>query len=90
MVRQEILSVGDALKDECHNNWLQSLTPIFLRDYFNLIPVAAPVFGYRRFKAEEALLQALKKAPADILPPVVWALGRVGGASYPCRLTAAA
>jgi uncharacterized protein (TIGR02270 family) len=71
-------AIGDALRDECHNNWQQSLTPIFQRDYFNLIPVAAPVFGYRRFKAEEALLHALNKAPANILPSVIWALGRVG------------
>jgi uncharacterized protein (TIGR02270 family) len=71
-------AIGDALKNECHNNWQQSLTPIFLRDYFNLIPVAAPVFGYRRFKAEDALLHALKKAPDSVLPTVIWAVGRVG------------
>ena len=72
-------AIGDALKDECHDNWQESLTPIFLRDYFNLIPVAAPVFGYRRYKAEKELLHALKKAPASVLPTVIWALGRVGG-----------
>ena len=71
-------AIGDALKDECHDYWQESLTPIFLRDHFDLIPAAAPVFGHRRFKAEEPLLHALKNAPADILPPVIWALGRVG------------
>ncbi len=71
-------AIGDALKDEGPNNWQQSLTPIFLRDYLNLIPVAAPVFGYRRFKAEDALLHALKKAPDSVLPTVIWTLGRVG------------
>ena len=72
-------AISDALKDECPENWQESLTPIFLRDYFNLIPVAAAVFGYRRYQAEEPLLHALKNAPANILPPVIWALGRVGG-----------
>lgn len=41
--------------------------------------MAAPVFGYRRYKAEEPLLYTLKNAPANILRLVIWALGRVGG-----------
>ena len=72
-------AISDALKDECPVNWQETLTQIFLRDYVILIPVVAPVFGYRRYKAEEALLQALNKAPANVLPAVIWALGRVGG-----------
>ena len=71
-------AISDALKDECHDNWQESLAPIFFRDYFNLIPVVTPVFGYRRFKAEDALLHALNKSPAGVLPKVIWALGRVG------------
>ncbi len=72
-------AISDALKDECPENWQNSLTPIFLRDYLNLIPIAATVFGYRRFRAEEALLHALNKAPAHLLPLLIWALGRTGG-----------
>ena len=79
-------AISDALKDECHDNWQESLTPIFLRDYFNLIPVAAPVFGYRRYKAEKELLHALKKAPDSVLPTVIWALGRIGGQATPVAL----
>ena len=41
--------------------------------------MAAPVFGYRRYKAEKELLHALKKAPDSVLPTIIWALGRVGG-----------
>jgi uncharacterized protein (TIGR02270 family) len=72
-------AISDALKDECPDSWQESLAPVFLRDYFNLIPVAAPVFGYRRYQAEAALLHALKRAPGPILPHLVWALGRMGG-----------
>jgi uncharacterized protein (TIGR02270 family) len=75
---ERTIAISDALKDECHDNWQESLTPIFLRDYFNLIPVVAPVFGYRRYKAEKELLHALKKAPDSVLSSIIWALGRVG------------
>jgi uncharacterized protein (TIGR02270 family) len=74
-------AIRAALKNECPDDWQESLTPIFLRDYFNLIPVAAPVFGYRRYGAEKALLHALNRAPDPILPGLIWALGRIGGPS---------
>jgi uncharacterized protein (TIGR02270 family) len=71
-------ATSDALKEECPSNWQESLTSIFLRNYFQLIPVAAPVFGYRRFQAELALLHALHHSPDHILPSIIWALGRTG------------
>jgi uncharacterized protein (TIGR02270 family) len=74
-------AICDALKHDCPDDWQESLTPIFLRNYFKLIPVAAPVFGYRRYGAEEALLHALNQAPDPILPDLIWALGRIGGPS---------
>jgi hypothetical protein len=72
-------AIGNALKDECPDNWQESLTPIFLRDYTNLIPVAAPLFGYRRYRAEKAILHALNRAPDPVLPGLIWTLGRIGG-----------
>lgn len=74
-------AISDALKDECPDDWQESLTPIFLRDHINLIPVAAPVFGHRRYGAEKALLHALGQAPDPGLPGLIWALGRIGGPS---------
>ncbi|MGD8837009.1 MAG: HEAT repeat domain-containing protein [Desulfobacteraceae bacterium] len=71
-------AIRDALKEECPDNWQESLTSIFLRNYFQLIPIAAPLFGYRRFKAEKALLHALHHSPDHILPYIIWALGRTG------------
>lgn len=72
-------AISDALKNECPDNWQESLTPIFLRDYMHLIPVAAPVFGYRRYDAEKALIHALDQSPDPILPSLIWTLGRIGG-----------
>ncbi|WP_372683712.1 HEAT repeat domain-containing protein [Desulfosarcina sp.] len=72
-------AISDALKDECPESWQESLQSVFLRDYFNLISVVAPVFGYRRYEAEKPLLSALKKAPSSVLPTLIWALGRTGG-----------
>lgn len=72
-------AISDALKNECPEDWQESLTPIFLRNYTNLIPVAVPVFGYRRYGAEKAFLHALGQAPDSILPDLIWALGRIGG-----------
>ncbi|WP_419656863.1 hypothetical protein Dvar_59880 [Desulfosarcina variabilis str. Montpellier] len=72
-------AISDALKDECPDSWQDSLEQVFLRDYFNLIPVVAPVFGYRRYQTEESLLQALGKAPSSVLPNLLWSLGRIGG-----------
>lgn len=71
-------AIGDALKEDCPDNWQESLTSIFLSNYFQLIPVAASVFGYRRFEAEKALLHALYHSPDHILPSIIWALGRIG------------
>lgn len=72
-------AICDALKDECPENWQDSLQQVFFEDYFKLIPVVAPVFGYRRYRAEEALLHAMVKAPPSALPNLIWALGRTGG-----------
>jgi uncharacterized protein (TIGR02270 family) len=72
-------AISDALKDECPDDWQESLTPIFLRGYSHLIPVAAPIFGYRRYGAEKALLHALDQSPGPTLPCLIWALGRIGG-----------
>lgn len=79
--KERIKAISDALKDECPDDWQESLTPIFLRNYIHLIPVAAPVFGYRRYGAEKALLHALGQSPAPILPSLIWALGRIGGSA---------
>jgi uncharacterized protein (TIGR02270 family) len=78
---ERIKAIADALKDECPDSWQESLTPIFLREYIHLIPVAAPVFGYRRYHAEKALLHALHRAPDPVLPGLIWTLGRTGGPS---------
>lgn len=72
-------AIGNALNDECPDNWQDSLRPVFLRDHFNLIPIVAPVFGYRRYRAEESLLHSLGTAPSSILPSLIWSLGRIGG-----------
>jgi uncharacterized protein (TIGR02270 family) len=74
-------AISDALRDECPDDWQESLTQIFLRNYTHLIPVAAPVLGYRRYDAEKALLHALDQAPDPILSDLIWALGRIGGPS---------
>jgi uncharacterized protein (TIGR02270 family) len=72
-------AISDALKDECPESWQESLQSVFLRDYFNLIPVVALVFGYRRYQAEKSLLHSLGKAPSSVLPSLIWSLGRIGG-----------
>ena len=50
---ERMQAISDALKNECPESWQDSLRPVFLRDYFNLVPVVAPVFGYRRYKDED-------------------------------------
>ena len=75
---KSIKAISDALKDECPDNWQESLGQIFLDDYIALFPVVAPVFGYRRFRAVSTLLHSLQKAPDDVLPSIIWALGRTG------------
>jgi uncharacterized protein (TIGR02270 family) len=77
--KERTKAIGDALKDECTENWQESLQRVFSRDYFNLMPAVAPVFGYRRFQAEESLLHALGNAPASVLPSLIGSLGRIGG-----------
>jgi uncharacterized protein (TIGR02270 family) len=72
-------AISDALRDECPDDWQENLTQIFFSNYTHLIPVAAPVFGYRRYDAEKALLHALDQATDPILSDLIWALGRVGG-----------
>jgi uncharacterized protein (TIGR02270 family) len=83
---EHIIAIRDALKYECPNEWQESLIPIFLRDYPRLIPVAAHVFGYRRYYAENALLHALERSPISTLPDLIWALGRIGGPNTPTAI----
>ena len=75
---ESIKAISDALKDEVPDNWQESLSKIFLDDYLTLFPIVAPVFGHRRFRADSALLHALTKSPEDIIPAIIWALGRTG------------
>lgn len=75
---ESIKAISDALKDEVPDNWQESLSKIFLDDYITLFPIVAPVFGHRRFRADSALLYSLTKAPKEVLPDIIWALGRAG------------
>lgn len=75
---EKIKAISDALKDEVPDNWQESLSRIFLDDYIKLFPIVAPVFGYRRFRADSALLHSLTKASVEVLPEIIWALGRTG------------
>lgn len=76
---ERIQAISDALKDECPDDWQESLTPIFSRVHHTLISVAALLFGYRRYRAEDALLHALNRSQDTVLPILIWALGRIGG-----------
>lgn len=78
---ERIQAVGEALKHECPDDWQESFAPIFSRVDHTLIPVAALLFGYRRYRAENALLHALNKSQDTDLPILIWALGRIGGSA---------
>lgn len=75
---ERVKAMSDALKEECPDNWQSELTKILLGTNLNWIPVAIPIFGYKRIKEETSLIGALSKVPITTLPEVIRSLGRVG------------
>jgi len=74
---ESIQAVSDALKHELPEDWLNEFVSMLSEGDQKLIPILANIFGFRRLKAGTALLKALEVTPADSLPTVIRALGRL-------------
>ena len=74
---ESIQAVSDALKHELPEDWHNEFVRMLSEGDQKLIPILANVFGFRRLKAGTALLKALEVSPAESLPTVIRALGRL-------------
>ncbi|MEW6381917.1 MAG: HEAT repeat domain-containing protein [bacterium] len=82
---EKMKAVSDALKYEIPTEWQDEFLRMISEDESwpenkrELIPIIASLAGYRRLKAGTGiLLAALRVTPADSLPEVIRALGRLG------------
>lgn len=76
--KERVKAMSDALKEECPDSWQHILIKIVLGEHLNRIPVALPVFAYKRIKEDDSLVRVLSKAPMAIMPEIIRGLGRVG------------
>ncbi|MBW2737451.1 MAG: hypothetical protein JRE64_01105 [Deltaproteobacteria bacterium] len=75
---ESLQAVSDALKHELPEDWQDEFVRMLSEGDQKLIPILANVFGFRRIKAGNELLNALGVSPTDSLPIIIWALGRLG------------
>jgi uncharacterized protein (TIGR02270 family) len=75
---ESMRAFSDALKYEFPEDWRDDFFQMLPEDDLKNIPVLADLFGSRRIKAGAALLKILGDIPADLLPRVIWTLGRLG------------
>jgi len=76
---EKLGALGDALKYELPKNWHPDLLHYADKKRV-LLPLAVKTLSYQRAQVKD-LGQILQDAPAESLPDVVWACGRVGSAN---------
>jgi uncharacterized protein (TIGR02270 family) len=74
---ERIQAISDALKHEFPDAWQDTFLRMLAQGDQKVLPILATLFGYRRLQAGTDLAQHLRAIPADSLPRVIWALGRL-------------
>jgi hypothetical protein len=73
-------ALTSALKYELPDEWRAYCARAVLNGDEKLVASLAHVLGYRRWQADDVLLQRMKTAGPRALPALLWGLGRAGGA----------
>lgn len=74
---ERVQAVSDALKHERPAAWTRTLVEKLHESNPGVVSIAAQLVGYQRIKAGAELLQVLSETDPEVLPTVIWALGRL-------------
>lgn len=74
---ENIQAVADAIKYELPEAWENDFLKILSQEDQSFIPIFSILTGYRRIQHNQQLITLLNSSPDDLLPNIIWAIGRL-------------